>query len=230
MMSKLRLVGFSGALVLSALIGGTLMSTVAAAPAAPAAAAAPAAERAEREPSEYCTTFRAAFAANLGVSEDQVVAAAKSAIGTAVDKAVADGKLTAAEGARIKARVAAAEADGCAILSGWRGVVARASLDVAQQAFGAAAAALDMTPAELRGELRDGSTLKEVAAEQGVPYETVSAAVLTAVKADLDAAVAAGNLTQARADRILDRVERRLDAGWPRRGGRKGASASPAGH
>lgn len=205
-MSRLRLVGFSGALVISALIGGTLMSSVAAAPATEAAA---------REPSEYCTTFRAAFATNLGVSEDQMVAAAKAAIGTAVDAAVADGKLTAAEATRIKARVSAADANGCSILAGRRGILARAAIDVAKHGFQAAATALDMTPAELRAELRGGSTLKDVAAEKNVPYATVTTAVLTAVKADLDAAVAAGNLTQARADRILDRIERRLEAGWP---------------
>lgn len=228
-MSKLRLVGFSGALVISALIGGTVMSAVAAAPVVPTPAPAAVAPAAEREPSEYCTTFRASFAANLGVSEDQMVAAAKSAIGTAVDGAVADGKLTAAEAARVKARIAAAEADGCSILSGRRGIVARNALDVGQHAFGAAAGALDMTPAELRTELRTGSTLKDVAAGKNVPYETVTAAALAAVKADLDAAVAAGNLTQARVDRILDRIERRLDAGWPLRGARDRAAAGAGG-
>jgi hypothetical protein len=72
--------------------------------------------------------------------------------------------------------------------------------------------------------MRDGSSLKDVAAEQNVPYETVTSAVLAAVKTDLDAAVAAGNLTQARADRILDRVEKRLEAGWPRRAARTGGN------
>ena len=215
-MSKLRLVGLSGALVLSALIGGTIISTVAA---APAPALEPVAQP-TREPSEYCTTFRAAFAANLGVSEAQMVAAAKSAVGTAVDGAVADGKLTAAEAARIKARIAAADADDCSILSGRRGIVVRAALNVVKDGFEAAAKALDMTPAELRANLRGGSTLKAVAAKQNVPYETVTAAVTVAVKSDLDGAVAAGTITQARADRIIARVERRLEAGWPLSGRR----------
>jgi hypothetical protein len=223
-MSKLRLVSFSGALVLAALIGGTIMSAVAAAP-----TATPAAEPAVRAPSAYCTTFRAAFAANLGVSQDEMIAAAKAAIGTAVDGAVSEGKLTADEGTRIKARVSAADADGCSILSGRRGVVARAALDVAQHGFAAAATALDMSPTELRAQMRGGATLKDVAAKQGVAYETVTAAVLVAVKADLAKAVAAGQLVQARADRILQRIERRLAAGWPRRAGRDGAAASAGG-
>lgn len=218
-MSKIRLAGFSGALVLSALVGGTLISAVAAAPApaAPAVAApavAPAATKGE--PGAYCTAFRAAFAANLGVSEAQVVAAAKSAVGTAVDAAVADGSITADVAARIKARVAAADADGCAILAGARGKVARGAIGVVKDGFAAAATALDMTPAALRAELRSGSSLKDVAAAKGVPYETVTAAALAAVDKDLDAAVAAGTLPQARADKILDRMERRLAAGWRR--------------
>ena len=218
-MSKLRLAGFSGALVLSALIGGTLISAVAAAPAAtPAAAPAPALATPAGEPSPYCTAFRAAFAANLGKTEVEVVAAAKAAIGTTVDAAVADGSLTADAAARSKARVAAADADGCKILSGWHGKAARA-VGMVKDGFAAAAASLDMTTTQLRAELKAGKSLKDVAAAAGVPYETVTSAALASVKEDLDAAVAAGTLKQARADRILERLERRLEAGWPRRSG-----------
>lgn len=223
-MSKLRLAGSSGALVLSAIIGGTLISAVAAAPAARSAvtpaAVAPATALAAPagEPSEYCTAFRASFAANLGKTEAEVVAAAKAAIGSTVDAAVADGSLTADAAARIKARVAAADADGCRILSGWHGKAARA-VGIAKDGFAAAAEALDMTTTQLRAELRSGKSLKDVAAANGVPYASVTAAALAAVDKDLDAAVAAGTLKQARADRILERLERRLEAGWPRRGG-----------
>ena len=65
----------------------------------------------------------------------------------------------------------------------------------------------------MRTQLRDGKSLKDIAAAQNVPYDVVSDAVVKAVKADLDAAVAAGNLKQARADRILERLERRLADG-----------------
>lgn len=223
MMSKLRLAGFSGAMVLSALIGGTLISAVAAAPAAtPAVTPAPEAPEVALtaragEPSEYCTAFRAAFAANLGKTEAEVVAAAKAAIGTTVDAAVADGSLTGDAAARLKTRVAGADADGCKILSGWR-AKARGAAGIAKDGFAAVAEALDMTTVQLRAELKSGKTLKDVAAAKGVPYATVTAAALAAVDGDLDAAVAAGNLKQARADKIMERLERRLEAGWPRRG------------
>jgi hypothetical protein len=213
-MTRLRILGFSGSLVAAALIGGTIMSSVFAASPAPTD---PATFTGDRAPTEACRTFRAAFAANLGVTEDQMVAAAKAAIGTTVDDAVADGRLTAAAGERIKARVAEADGDGCRILAGWRGPIVRAALGVARDGMTAAADALDMSVLELRQALRDGATLKEVAAAEGVPYETVSSAVVGAVKADLDAAVAAGTISQARADRILERLETRLADGGLRR-------------
>ena len=77
----------------------------------------------------------------------------------------------------------------------------------------AAAKALGLTSAQLRAELRSGKDLKAIAAEKGVPYATVTAAALAPVKARLDAAVAAGKLTQARADKILAKLEKSLADG-----------------
>ncbi len=231
-MPKLRTAGLAGAMVISALVGGTLISAVAAAPAAPTpdpvgVAAAPSAAAAS-EAGEYCATFRAAFAANLGVSDADLVAAARKAAATTVDKAVADGDLTQAEGDRVKARIAAAPADGCALLNGWRAKVARAAIGVVRDGLTAAADVLKLTPAEVRTQLRDGKSLKDIAAAQNMPYANVTDAIVKAVKADLDAAVAAGNLKQARADRMLERLEQRLADGQLRKG-RPGAAPAPGG-
>jgi ribosomal protein S20 len=216
-MSNVRTVGLAGALVISALVGGTLISAVAAAPApsAPdpvAVAAAPSGGPA-RAAGEYCTAFRAAFAADLGVTEAEMVAAARKAAASTIDKAVADGDLTKAAADRLKARLEAAPADGCALFSGWRAKVTKAVVDVARDGLTAAADALKLTPNELRAELHGGKSLKDVAAAHGVPYATLTDAIVAAVKADLDAAVAAGSLKQARADRILERLKARLADG-----------------
>lgn len=216
-MSRLRLAGFSGAMVLSAFIGGTLISAALAAPAPATAPEAPAPAAQAAAPTQACAAFRAAFAANLGKTEDEVTAAARAAIMSTVDAAVADGTLTAEMAARIKTRISAAEADGCKPLSGWRSKAAGAS-GVVKDGFATAASALDLTPAELRKELRSGASLKDVAAAKGVPYATVTAAVLAYVDQDLDAAVAAGTLTQARADKVQERLAARLESGWTRRG------------
>jgi hypothetical protein len=126
--------------------------------------------------------------------------------------AVADGRVAAAVADRLKTRIDKADIDGCALLAG-RLARAGAVVGAAKDGLTAAAGALDMTPAELGAELRRGASLKDVAAAEGVPYATVSAAVVAAVKADLDAAVADGTIRQARADRILERLEANLADG-----------------
>ena len=228
-MSKIRMAGFAGLLVIAALVGGTVIGSVAAtslvspAPRPASGAQAPSASGAPNRAAaaEYCADFRRAFAANLGVDEGALPPAAKAAALSTIDAAVAEGSMTKAVGDRLKARVEAAAADGCAVLAGRVGAIrsaagagkVRAALGVVKDGVTAAASALGVTPAELGGRLRAGDSLKKVAADKGVPYETVSAAVVAAVKADLDAAVTAGTIKQARADRILDRLERNLAEG-----------------
>ncbi len=208
-MSRLRLLGFSGALVAAALIGGTILNAVSAASPTPRrtrpnpGVAAGSGPGSRPEVGEYCKAFRAAFAANLGKTEDEVVAAAKAAIDTTIDQAVSEGKITAAVGDRLKTRVAAAPGDGCGLLNGARWKVAKAALGVAKDGLTAAADALKLTPAQLRAELKAGKDLKAIATSQNVPYDAVSAAIVGAVKADLDGAVAAGTITQQREDRVL---------------------------
>lgn len=236
-MSKSRFAGFAGLLVVAALVGGTIIGSAAAAtapstkPPTPAVAAPSAAvPLAGTKAAGYCADFRKAFAANLGVAESALAPAAKKAAISTIDAAVADGKMTKAAGDRRKARIEAAEADACRLLAGRIGaarVGAGAALGVAKDGLTAAAKALGMTPAELGAQLRTGKTLKDVATTKGVPYQTVSAAVVASVKADLDAAVAAGKIPQARADRILERLGQNLADGRLRNP-RPAAPAGPA--
>ena len=127
-MSKRRLAGSAVALVVAALIGGTLINVVAAAPMeavrhaeaarrrrpSPGSSVPP---RAAGEPGRTASRSARRFATNLSVSQDELVAASKAAIATAVDQAIADGTLTQAAADRLKARIAAAEAEGCGFLS-----------------------------------------------------------------------------------------------------------------
>jgi hypothetical protein len=222
-MSRLRLTGFAGLLVLSALVGGTIISSVAAATTrptadstdglgAPDAANPAAATQAAEAPGEYCAAFRKAFAANLGVDESALAPAAKQAAIATIDQAVKDGKLKQAAADRLKARIDKAAADGCKLLAGRMARVGVA-VGAVKDAVTAAADVLDITPAELGAQLKAGKSLKDVATAKGVPYGTVSAAVVASVKADLDAAVAAGTIRQPRADRILDRLTKNLADG-----------------
>jgi hypothetical protein len=77
-----------------------------------------------------------------------------------------------------------------------------------------------MTSADLIKALRAGDSLKKIASDQKVDYDTVSKAITDAAKTDLDALVSAGRLTQARADALLSRLGDALTSGdFPRLGG-----------
>jgi hypothetical protein len=214
-MTRIRILGLAALLLGTAVLGGTIIGSVAASttPRTDATAPVAAASGPPAGPAgDACATFRRAFAANLGVEESALAPAARAAANATVDAAVADGRLTAAAGERLKMRIERAAGDGCALFAGRLARVA-GTTGAVRDAAGAAAKALGMAETELREALRAGATLRTLADTHGVPYDTVTAAITAAVKADLDAAVAAGRIAQARADRILDRLERNLAAG-----------------
>jgi hypothetical protein len=74
------------------------------------------------------------------------------------------------------------------------------------------AESLGMTQEELRDALRDGRTVADVAGERGVDVQVVVDAIVAAQRARVDEAVAAGELTQERADEILGGAEERATA------------------
>ena len=73
--------------------------------------------------------------------------------------------------------------------------------------FGEAAAAyLGLTPAELRAEIESGKTLAQVAADQGKSVDGLESAILAGAKTRLDDAVAAGKISAAQEQEILDQL------------------------
>jgi hypothetical protein len=239
-MPTLRTAGLAGLLIATALVGGTIIGSVAAAtapstrrPATTAAAGSSAAPAAGAQVGEYCAAFRKAFAADLGVDESALAPAARKAAISTIDAAVAAGEIRQAVADRLKARIEAATGDGCTVLAGRIGRIAaaagaggaRVGLGIAKDGLAAAATVLGVTPAELGADLRAGQTLKDVAGTKGIPYGTVTAAVVAAVTADLGAALAAGTIKQARADRVLERLRQSLADGRLR----SAAPPAPAG-
>ena len=199
-----KTLGFAGALILSALVGGTLIgSTLAQDGETDAATGA------------YCDTFMDAFASELGTTRDEVVAAGKAAAVAAIDAAVAAGDLTEERATTLKERIEAADGTECGFFGagfarGFGHGVARGVIGA--DVFEAAAEALGIESSELIGQLREAGSLEALATDLGASYDEVKASVLTAVEADLDAAVAEG-LDQARADEVLARITTWLDEG-----------------
>ena len=208
-MRHTKTLGFAGALVLSALVGGTLIGSTLAQDG-----------ETDAGTGAYCDTFMDAFASELGSTRDEIVVAGKAAAVAAIDAAVAAGDLTQERATTLKERIEAAAASEC----GWLGKagfargfghgfghgVARGMIGA--DVFEAAAEALGIEGSELIGQLHDAGSLEALATELGATYDEVTSSVLTAVQADLDAAVAEG-MDQARADEILARITTWLDEG-----------------
>ena len=200
--------GFAGALILSAIVGGTLIGSALATDEGGAATG---------EASEYCDLFMDTLASELGTDRDGLVAAGKAAALAAVDAAVAAGDLTEEQATAARERIEAYDGTGCGFFGhgigferGFAHGLGRGFLG--GDVFEAAADVLGVESSELIGQLRDAGSLQALSEELGVSYDTVKAAVLEAVQADLDAAVAEG-LSQERADAALERITTWLDEG-----------------
>jgi len=75
----------------------------------------------------------------------------------------------------------------------------------------AAATVLGMTVDDLMTELKDGKSLADVAAAQGISQEKLTADLLAQVKVQLDGLVSEGKLTQEQADSIYAQTESNID-------------------
>jgi hypothetical protein len=213
-----KVMGAAVALITAALVGGTLIGSVLAAPGGSGTTTPQAVfggdDSTETDATAYCQVFLDTFASELGVSTDELAPAAQAAAIAAINAAVEAGDLTQEVADRMIARVEAWDGDGCRWigfkLGHWGHHAAR--VNFLSGMWEAAAGALGLEPAELREALAD-STLAEVAEAQGVELADVIAAALASAQADLDAAVEAGNLTQERADAIYERLETWLNDG-----------------
>jgi hypothetical protein len=207
-MQLMKTLGAAGALILSALVGGTLIGSALATD-----------ESTDTDTTaastEYCDVFMEALASELGATRDALVSAGKAAANAAVDAALDAGDITEERATAIRERIDASDGTGCAwfghgLARGFDHGVARGFLG--GDVFEAAADALGIESSALIDRLDSAGSLEALATEEGVAYDDVKASVLATVQADLDAAVADG-LDQARADAVIERLTTWLDEG-----------------
>jgi polyhydroxyalkanoate synthesis regulator phasin len=148
-------------------------------------------------------------AEQLGVEPGELSAALKTALKNRVDEAVADGRLTEAQGQAMKERIDAGDVPllglgpGLHFHHGPPGV------------FGgpdAAADYLGMTQAQLREALEDGKSLAEVAKSKGKSVDGLVSALVADAKERLDNAVEDGRLTEAQSKEMLADLEKHITA------------------
>jgi hypothetical protein len=154
-----------------------------------------------------------AVAARLGVTGDQLRAAFKAELNARIDTAVAAGRLTPEQGAKLKERVANAKGLGILARRGFaerhKALVGRI---VVVNRLGAAAKYLGMTPKDLRAARRSGRSLAQIATLKGKTVDGLVAAIVAPAKARAAKAVSNGKLTQQRADELIARLTERAQA------------------
>ena len=137
-------------------------------------------------------------ASQLGVQPSELSDALEQALLKRVDAARAAGRITEAQADELKQRIQSGDYPLIGPVLGHRGGPGHG--------FGhleAAAAYLGVAEAELRTQLEGGKTMAGVAKAQGKTVDGLVAALVADEKKELDAAVAAGRLTQAQADAML---------------------------
>jgi hypothetical protein len=159
-------------------------------------------------PTQESDAVVADAAKQLGVDASKLDAALKKALQNRVDAAVAAGEITKAQGDEMKSRIAAGDVPLVGIGPGGHPgkhhVHHFADLD-------AAASYLGITQAALKTSLSDGSTLADIAKEQGKSVDGLKAALVADAKADLAQAVKDGRLTEAQQTELLADLSDRID-------------------
>jgi hypothetical protein len=146
-------------------------------------------------------------AKQLGVQPSELTAALKQALKNRVDAAVAAGRLTTAQGQALKDRIDAGEVPLLGVGPGFDGP---RGLHHVHMGLDAAASYLGMTESALHTALENGKTLAQVAKDKGKSVDGLVAAMVSAEKAELAAAVKAGRLTQAQANTIQSGLQSRI--------------------
>jgi polyhydroxyalkanoate synthesis regulator phasin len=164
-------------------------------------------------------------ARELGVSPERLTNALKTGLKNRIDEAVEAGRMTKAEGDRLKARI---DEGGLPFLApvgrrGPHGPGGGMHRDFRFHHFRkleTAAKYLGMTETALHNALRDGKTLAQVARDRNKSVDGLVDALVTESRKRIDQAVEDGRLTRAEADEFVaglrERITDRVNGRFPR--------------
>jgi hypothetical protein len=163
--------------------------------------------------SEERQALLADAAERLGVQPSELETALEEAAVARVDAAVEAGTLTEEQAAELKERIRS----GAGPLLGGPGLGGpgfghhHGGPGGLRAAFDAAAEYLGLGEEELRAARADGTSLAELAEQQGLPVAGLKQAMAAAVRAELDEAVESGALTTEQRSALLEDLETKLD-------------------
>ena len=153
--------------------------------------------------------FIAETAERLGVTPEELTRAMTEAQFEIIDGKVAEGALTEEQAAKLKERIeeyGPLSVFGLKHRDGHKVFCRGAKLVV-----DAAAEVLGMDREEIAEAVRSGESLASIAEAQGMSVEEFKAALLSAIKAQLDVKVAEGGITPEQADRAYAAIEEHID-------------------
>lgn len=162
---------------------------------------------------EERTAFLADAAERLGVQPGELESALQQAAIARVDAAVEAGTLTGEQAEELKERIRSGDGPGLwGPGPGGPGFGRHhGGPGGFRAAFDAAAEYLGLTAEELRTAREDGSSLAEVAEEQGKPVVGLKQAMAAALTAELDQAVEDGSLTAEQRAAMVAGLDARID-------------------
>jgi len=175
-----------------------------------------------RVSSQVCSDFMAHFAVEIGKTQAEINAAFQRAIADTLADEVKAGRLTQSQADTIKQRLA--NRTPCSF-GGLQPGGARLEAFM-QQYVAAAAAALGITEAQLKTDLRSGQSLSQVAASQKVSEASFRTKVIANLKPALDKAVTNKTITSTQEQTIITRLQSGKLPLWDRAMKRKPAPAA----
>ena len=149
-----------------------------------------------------CASFHDYFVKAIGKSSKEVDAAFATALGQTLADQVKAGTLTQAQADAIKQRSSTQSLCGPGLFGGERGGASPGD-HMSIKGPDAIAQALGISPAELQADFAKGMTIHQIADSKGISQAQFTTALQAAQKAELDAAVKAGKISQAQADKML---------------------------
>jgi polyhydroxyalkanoate synthesis regulator phasin len=167
-----------------------------------------------RSPEEESRAVVNDAAEELGVTPERLTNALKTALKNRIDEAVEDGRLTQAEGNRLKQAIDEQDVPMLGPAFGFRGGPGfHGKRHFGPHHFahlGVAAEYLGLTEAALREALSEGKTLAQVARDRSKSVDGLTAALVAEKRERINDAVEGGRMTRAQADELLEDLRSRV--------------------
>jgi polyhydroxyalkanoate synthesis regulator phasin len=149
-------------------------------------------------------------AKQLGVTPGALSDALKKALENRIDDAVADGRLTKAQGDELKERIESSELPFPLLGLGLGPGLHLKHFAAPFAKFDAAPAYLGLSESELASRLAQGKTLAQIAKARGKSVDGLVDALVQAAEKRIDEAVANGRLTKSQADDLKSGLRERM--------------------